>query len=496
MNLKNWVRSRLRADEPPKAIAPVSGPPAAVPIPTAVDAFYQSSSGLGTRADHTRNVLVRAGCLDDSEVAQLMENDGLFATALSRVVSDALRGGFTIKLDGEDVDSKDVAAVNKRVRQWAIANEIELTWRRHFVQRNGFGGSVLIEITTDRDQSRPRLGQPKENRFMTLAPGEIMGLGTNVTNPFSPNYQQPSIWTLNGYSFDPSWLRVSTTPRLYSTNLGVRNGSHQTHTWTGPSKARQFIEEVRRWGMSLQAATSALQTLSQLVLQSDTWKDGQIRTGNPTANALALQNAYWTRINEIAERRSSMQPIGVGKEETVSILTSTVGGISEILDRLMIALAAAAEMPVTVLFGVSPGGFGTGESEQKLWTARVEEFRRLELTPVIQWTLERAFGDEAADWQICYEPIDSPTAAEATDLRLKQSQIDVAYITAQVLTPNEVALSRFTGEYSTHTQIDVELRMEPTDLDEISGEVEEPEIEAESPTSAIPAEEPETEDEA
>jgi hypothetical protein len=211
-----------------------------------------------------------------------------------------------------------------------------------------------------------------------------------------------------------------------------------------------------------------------LVLRSDTFKAVQVK--DPTMAA----TVYWGRLRDLAERRSSLQPIGIGKDEEISLLSSSISGISELLDRLMVATAAAAEMPVTVAFGVSPGGFGTGASEQRLWAARVEEFRRLDLTPVIQWTLERAFGEEAKGWQICYEPIDSPTALEDAELRLKQSQIDTAYIDRQVLTPNEVALSRFTGEYSTHTQIDVEARLEPIDLGETeepseSNEVEEPE---------------------
>lgn len=468
------------------ATVPVPLPQAGEPV---TDAFYYSPSGLGTRADKTRQVEVRPGCLDDREVADLMENDGLFATLLGRLVRDALRGGFSIKLKGEDVDATEVAAVNDRVRDWSIGHQIEQTWCQYFTQRNGFGGAVLLEVTSDRDQSRPRLGQSTDPRFMALAPGEINGLDFNITNPFSPNYQLPGRWQLNGYSIDPSWMLVGTTPKLYSTNLGVRYGQHSIHTWTGPSKARQFIEQIKQWGMSLQAATSALQTLSQLVLKSDTFRNVLVKSGTPSTDAMVIANSYWARISDLASRRSSMQPIGVGKDEEVMILSSTISGMGEILDRLMIAVAAAAEMPVTVAFGVSPGGFGTGESEQRLWSARVAEFRRLELTPVIKWTLERAFGDEAANWQICYEPIDSPTASEDADLRLKQAQIDIMYINGQVLQPNEVALSRFTGEYSTHTQIDVEARMEPLDLDE----PEEPETEQSEEPESEP-DEPEAEE--
>ena len=436
----------------------------------AEDAYYFSPAGLGTKADRTQQTSVRAGCLEESEIVTLLEGDGLFASLLGRIVADSLRGGFSIKVRGEN-DPAVSSATNERVHEWAVETSIEAVWRQHFIQRQAFGGAVLLEVSSTADQGRPRASQPAEQRFMSLAPVEITASEFSVLDPFSPDYQKPVQWHLNGYPIHPSWARVSTTPKIYSTNLGVRTGTQTLYQWAGPSKARRFIDEVRRWGMSLQAATSALQTLSQLVLSSSTFRAVQVRA--ETGSMAQAQSVYWNRLSDLAERRSSMQPIGIHPDETLAILTSSITGISEVLDRLMVSVAAAAEMPVTVAFGVSPGGFGTGASEQQLWASRVSEFRRLDLTPLIQWTLERAFGDGAKKWQICYEPIDSPTASEDADIRFKQSQIDVAYIDRGVVTANEVALSRFTGEYSTQTQIDVETREDPLDMSEPDDEPDE-----------------------
>jgi hypothetical protein len=47
---------------------------------------------------------------------------------------------------------------------------------------------------------------------------------------------------------------------------------------------------------------------------------------------------------------------------------------------------------------------------------------------------------------------------EQADLRVKMAQADVAYVGAGVLSPEEVADSRFGSEFSLNTQIDLEAR--------------------------------------
>lgn len=426
------------------------------------DAFFISAAGLGTTADRTRNVRIDDPKIWDHELATYFENDGLFQNLLTRKVQDALRGGFHVKV-GDDTSPERAQAINNEIKEWCETSSIELVWCQHFAQNNTFGGAALLEAT-ERDQTitrNPTAIYP-ETRFLTLAPAEISGEGENTTDPLLPNYGRPARWRIGTRQIDTSWMRITTTRGLYGTHYGPMS-SARTHMWTGPSRARLFLEEIKRWGMSLQAATSALQTLSQLVLASDTF--GLTMTGGagpaPTSGqAAANANMFWGRISDIASRRSSMQPIGINTKDRLEVLNSTVSGIPEVLDRLMIAICAAADgIPAILAFGVSPSGFGTGESELKIWHGKVEDFRRLELTPVMRWTLERKFGPQVRDWQICFPPLDIPTAAELAELRLKQSQVDTAYVSAQILAPEEVAMSRFGGgEYSTETHLDLELR--------------------------------------
>jgi len=75
---------------------------------------------------------------------------------------------------------------------------------------------------------------------------------------------------------------------------------------------------------------------------------------------------------------------------------------------------------------------------------------------------------------ITYPPLWQPTPMELADLRLKASQVDTAYITNQVVTPEEVALSgRFTPDgWNAPLVIDLDARRATLEADaEAAGQV-------------------------
>jgi hypothetical protein len=75
-------------------------------------------------------------------------------------------------------------------------------------------------------------------------------------------------------------------------------------------------------------------------------------------------------------------------------------------------------------------------------------------------------GVEPEGWRVVLPSLWQPTPVEEADIRAKQATIDTAYITAQVLTPEEVAVSRFRKEgYSTDTSIDLEHRQAMIEAD-------------------------------
>jgi phage-related protein (TIGR01555 family) len=137
--------------------------------------------------------------------------------------------------------------------------------------------------------------------------------------------------------------------------------------------------------------------------------------------------------------------------ETYERANSSFSGVNDLLTNSMAELAAAARMPVTVLFGQSPGGLGSnGDAETRAWHEQLEAHRRNVLTPAIL-EVARRFGvppTAEVEWPLLWQP----TAAEQAAVELQQAQADIAYVQAGIKTADEVREARglepLSGGYS------------------------------------------------
>jgi phage-related protein (TIGR01555 family) len=432
------------------------------------DAYWRNPFGLGTTADRSRQAQLVTQHKSEFSLAEWFEHDGVFQTIVSRPIEDALRGGFIVQV-GNANEAETSTGTQDQVNKWVRESGLIHTLKRYFVQERLFGGSVLLQAT-NRDQAimRPDSAAPDpQSRFIAFAPSELTPLGQYDYDPFSENFGFPLRWSLTTVGsanrphreFDASWTRPTRSRKLYASTLSGSR-SYGTALWTGPTIAYTVQSQIEHWGISQQAAVAALQKLSQPVLATNILRAAQ--TSDDAKDVIQL------RLNSIDERAASQQTIVIDPEERLEILQSTVTGIDQVLDRLMVALSAAARIPVTILFGVSPGGFGTGESELKVYYDTIRAMQREHIAPAIEWVLKRTFpGSER--WSIEFPPVDAPTQREELEMREAQSRIDNAYYNMTALSPDEIANSRFAGnQFSHETTLDLEARAAAKEAMELS----------------------------
>jgi hypothetical protein len=150
-------------------------------------------------------------------------------------------------------------------------------------------------------------------------------------------------------------------------------------------------------------------------------------------------------------------------------------GVTEVMDRMINMVAAVSGIPVTVLMGQAPAGLNaTGESDIRSWYDEVGSEREQTLRPQMQRLLRLVLlsqegptrGREPDGWKIVFPSLWQMTPAEEADLRQKQATTDGVYIDKQVLTPEEVATSRFRREgWSSDTSIDLDARQAAMEAD-------------------------------
>lgn len=145
-------------------------------------------------------------------------------------------------------------------------------------------------------------------------------------------------------------------------------------------------------------------------------------------------------------------------EEQYTKHASSVAGLADVLDRNAQEVSAITGIPITRLYGRSPGGMNaTGESDIRNYYDELGSEQESILSPRLE-RLVRLFmlqrdgttqGREPSEWAIKWRPLWQPTEKEQAETRKAIADTDVAYIDRGVVTPAEVALTRFGGgEYN------------------------------------------------
>lgn len=131
--------------------------------------------------------------------------------------------------------------------------------------------------------------------------------------------------------------------------------------------------------------------------------------------------------------------------EDVEMLNRNLAGVSDLTSPFMVWLAAALGIPVTVFWGVSPGGFGKGEAERDTWHESVYAFQTTTLEP----QLTKLHGYILAAWdgprlspdiqrRIEFADLSPPDETQRSELRSKAISDLVRLKEADIIDRDEV----------------------------------------------------------
>lgn len=175
-----------------------------------------------------------------------------------------------------------------------------------------------------------------------------------------------------------------------------------------------------------------------------------------------------TRAKQIQITRSIARMLFLDADEKFTRETASLAGVSEILQQFALRLAAAADMPVTLLMGQAPAGLNaTGASDVRFFYDRIAARQKKRMLPQLKRLLRILMlakegptkGKEPERWSVAFRPLYQMTALEDAQLRKTVAEMDSIYIDKQVLSPEEVTASAFGGSaWTMERTIDLEGR--------------------------------------
>lgn len=397
---------------------------------------------------------------------QRKRNDVLAATRYGLHIS-AYERRVKRAITRERRDAGDAKPLQEKICKKFRDLQVDVMIREalHF-ERAVCAGALLIGANDYTTDLRLPLDLRKVRSLDYLTPIEARELQPLYwyNDPFAPKFGQVAIYqlvpTIIGTSLDGQWRNGIT--QIHESRLIVFPGIRTTRrnmqgamNGFGDNVFTRCFRALRQYNSINQNTEILMSDFAQAIYKIKGLADLLMRDKNALTDAMM----------NVELGRAIARAVVIDSEEDFERKSTSLAGYADVMDRSGTNVCAAADTPATLLLGISPAGMNaTGASDIRFFYDRVATGQTMRVAPAVMRLTEislAALGEdsETVNHSITFHPLWQPTQLEIAQARFQQMQTDTGYITAEVLSPEEVSLSRFGGEqYSFETRIDFEAR--------------------------------------
>lgn len=385
------------------------------------------------------------------------QQDDIVAKIVDTFPTDATREGFKLGT-GDTVTDK---ALGEDISKSGALEALKNSWK--WSNLHG-GGATWVIVDDGRRQDEPvnwanirRIISFRDLTSFEVSPEKF------YEDPMQSNWGKPQLFRL-----ETTGLQVgfSTTTMIHESRLIKFRGVPPRRTdetspgrhWWGVSMLERANEPMR-WSNLIYKATAHLVSDSA---QSVMKIKGLAAMINANQGEQVLK-----RLGIVDTGRSIARAIAIDAEgEDFTRQPLQLSGLHEILTKSDSRLASSVGLPVTKLFGTSPGGMNaTGESDLQGHYGNVSGAQADKLKPALDELIRffvadksRPFG-KVKTWTITFNPLKKLSGTEEADRRNKIANTDKIYVDMGAVLPEEISASRFGPEgFSEETTIDLTLR--------------------------------------
>lgn len=435
----------------------------AKPVVTS-DGWVNVLTGIGdTMRDKRESTKIGLRTISYDALMALYRSSDLAGRIVDLPAEEMTREGFDVRVEGDEESAELIGAAMDDLDVGCVLLQA-LKWKRLF------GGAAILVGANDgsTDLSLP-LNEEKIQSidFLTVFDAWEARVLSYYENPATKEFGQPEFYQLAPHAVTQG---ISILQKVHASRVirfsgplasrrQLRMPSSGIGQGWGDSVLLRVSELLRDYDTSWQGISALMQDFAQTVYKIQ-----------GLAQALLSEKgegAIKRRMASIDMSRSVIKAVLLDKDgEDFERKSTVLSGVPETMDKFAIRLAAAAQMPATVLFGQSPAGLGaTGASDIRFFYDSIRAQQTRDLKPALcrlACLLMKAKngptgGVEPEEWNIQFRSLWQLTDSEKADVREKMSRVDQAYLNMGVLSTLDIAESRFGGdEYSLETQVDTD----------------------------------------
>jgi phage-related protein (TIGR01555 family) len=307
------------------------------------------------------------------------------------------------------------------------------------------GGSVLVAITDDgRELSEPlnEAGLKTIDGFRCYDRWSVTWTEAMLQgDPRSRQYGMPEIYQINPPGGAPYNVHESRVIRFSGMQVSERMRI-MNNGWE-----YSYLEPVYQAMMDLDGGHRASASIIQDFVQTVMSIKGltEMIAGGNEAHVVG-------RLNLLDMSRHVLNTILMDADgENFSKQSSSVAGLSDLLQAFRIQVSAITGIPMTKLFGISPGGLNaTGESDLRNYYDDVANYQKTHIQPPMEkivrmMMLERSGlykGQEPQKWSLKFNPLWQMSDTELSAIKKTVADTDALYLDRGVYSADEISLVR------------------------------------------------------
>lgn len=369
-----------------------------------LDSLVNLVSGMGTGRDKSSSARYVEPGQDDAQMHAAYKASALVRRAVDLPAEDACR-----EWREWQASAAEISAIE--------AEESRLGVQRKVMQALSmarlFRGSAILIGTGDADPSLPlNVLQVKRGGIKYLAVMSRLDVNPQDIDfdPTSPTFGLPKHYTFSQSSqkVHPSRLVVfHGIPPLPGRGFGLQDG------W-GDSVLPGMLDALKRVDENAQNATTLVYESKVDVVKIPDFMRSMASRGE------AYSTEVLKRLTLAATGKGISGMLVMDAAEEYEQKSASFSGLPEIMDRLMQLASAAAGIPMTLLFGMSPGGLNaSGDADTRGYYDRVKVLQSLQVQPAMavldECLIGSALEKRPADLHYAWRPLWQVSAKERAE---------------------------------------------------------------------------------
>ena len=379
---------------------------------------YPQFLGYGYLTGLAQNGLIRAGC--------------------EMIADEMVEKGITLTTKGNNDPDTDKQAKLDRLNELITKINLLPTLRKAVSISKYYGGSLVYMDFDGIDTASENLLNPliltknelrgkKLRRLKVIEPYNLSPGQYNAADPLQEYYFKPRYWFVMGKAVDASRFLPPVQENELPTIL------RPAYNFFGIPLAQNVLDAVAHFTECREAEARLLTKFSLTVFRTNL--NEQLFSGGDWSQ---IDN----RVNNFVQYRSNDGVMLIDKEsEDIDIKSTSLAGVKDIVSQAMEIVAAYFNEPVTKMWGLTPSGFNTGESDLNNHYDHIASQQEKQLRDQIEYVLKvlqvQEWGEIDNEITFTFNPLSEEKEESIATVNKIKAETQQIYISNGVISPDE-----------------------------------------------------------